>query len=86
MITSRVFGCRGLGLAFFAAEGAVTTCVLDHNHTALHAQDGSTIVSDEDEALLPVVVSGSTHYIANGERIGTGTLPSPELPTSAPVR
>jgi hypothetical protein len=86
VITSRVFGCRGVGLAFFAAEGAVTTCVLDHNHTALHAQDGSTIVSDEDEALLPVVVSGSTHYIANGERIGTGTLPSPELPTSAPVR
>lgn len=69
------------GLLFSASAGVVEGGTVAHNAIGIHAQDGSTLeeVGQVPEGLEPlrVRVDSRTRFLANGTRVGSGSLPVP---------
>jgi hypothetical protein len=68
-----------IGLAVSSATAAVRGSWLSFNDTGVHAQDGVTISTSKEAALVPNVLSVSedTRFVSNAQNTGLGTVALP---------
>jgi hypothetical protein len=55
--------------------------VLSGNNVGVHVQDGATLVESDtaSDDPLAVAVSKDTQFVANATRVGSGTVPLPQV-------
>jgi hypothetical protein len=82
--TSTVRGAKSVAVFTSAAGARVVGSILRKNTIALHAQDGSNVVTIDDDAApitpLDLAVGSSVRFEANETNTGGGSLPVPTVP------
>ena len=81
--SSTITGSAGIGLASSAAGGLLSRSTLSRNTVAVHVQDGASLVESDTagDDPLAVAVSKDTKFVDNRTRVGSGTVPLPEVLT-----
>ena len=84
--SSTITGSAAIGLASSAAGGLVTRSVLSRNAVAVHVQGGASLVESDvaSDDPLSVAVSKDTQFIDNTTRIGSGSVPLPQVLSPGP--
>ena len=79
--SSTITGSEGIGVASSAAGGLLSHSTLSRNAVAIHVQDGASLVESDtatDDPLV-VTVSKDTQFVDNSSRVGSGTVPLPDV-------
>ena len=81
--STTITGSEGIGIASSAAGGLVTRATLSKNAVAVHVQDGATLVESDSASSDPlaIAVSKSTQFVDNATRVGSGSVPLPQVLT-----
>jgi hypothetical protein len=86
--SSTITGSEGIGIASSAAGGFVSRSTLSRNAVAVHVQDGASLVQADTASgdPLAVAVSNDTRFVDNSTRVGSGTVPLPQVLAPAPAK
>jgi hypothetical protein len=81
--SSTITGSAGIGLASSAAGGLLSRATLSRNTVGVHVQDGASLVEADaaSDDPLAVAVSKDTRFVENTTRVGSGSVPLPQVLT-----
>jgi hypothetical protein len=79
--SSTITGSAGIAVASSGSGGLLTHCMLSRNTVAMHVQDGASLVESDVAASDPlaIAVSKDTQFIENTTRVGSGSVPLPQV-------
>ena len=85
IMSSTITSSEGIGLASSAAGAFVSRATLSRNAVAVHVQGGATLVEAEaaSDDPLTLAVSKDTRFVDNTTRVGSGSVPLPQVLTPA---
>lgn len=79
--SSTITGSEGIGIASSASGALVSHSTLSRNTVAVHVQDGASLFESDtaSDDPLAVAVSKDTQFVDNSTRVGSGTVPLPQV-------
>ncbi|MDB5217760.1 MAG: putative cell surface protein [Myxococcaceae bacterium] len=81
--STTITGSEGIGFASSAAGGLLSRSTVSRNNVGIHVQDGASLIESDtaSDDRLAVAVSKDTQFVDNKTRVGSGTVPLPQVLT-----